>query len=149
MSSQTTRVNTGQQITSDYNLRKIFIWDNRYENDSYVNNSNYNPITILVGMLMGRVTSTGYIVPWRAGAVDGSQFPIGVLAQDVIGLAGGASQKASLCVAGDIDASMIIFFAGDTLETIDNGRRVKDSIQANSVGIKLVFNSTEMTDFDN
>lgn len=149
MSSYSTRVNTGQQITTDYDLSKIFIWNNRYENDSYVNNSNYNPITLLVGTLMGRVTSTGYLVPWRAGAVDGSQRPIGVLAQDIVGLAGGSTQKASICVAGDIASDKIIFFAGDTLETIDNGRRVKDSIQSDSVGIKLVFNSTEMNAYDN
>jgi hypothetical protein len=149
MSLATVRNNTGQQITTDYDLSKIFIYNNRYENDSYVNNSNYNPISILAGTLMGRVTSTGYLVPWRAGAVDGSQRPRGVLAQDIIGLGGGSTQRASICVAGDIAAGKIIFFAGDTLETQDDGQRIKDRIQSDSVGIKLVFNSTEMTDYDN
>ena len=148
MSSYSQRVNTGQQMTTDYDLSKIFVFENRYQNDGYVNNSNYNPITLLAGTLMGRVTSTNSLVPWRAGAVDGSQRPIGILAQDIINLPSGSNQRASICVAGDVAASQIIFFAGDTLETQDNGRRVKDSIQSDSVGIKLVY-SQEMTGSDN
>lgn len=149
MSSVNLRVNTGQQITTDYDLSKIFIWNNRYESDNYVNNSNYNPQTIPAGTVMGRVTGTGYLQPSNASAVDGSQNPIGILANDVIALPGGTSKKCSICVAGDVSADKIIFLFGDNLETIVNGRRFKDRIQADSVGIKLVFGSTEMTDFDN
>jgi hypothetical protein len=149
MSSATVRVNTGQQITTDYELGKIFLWNNRYENDSYVNNSNYNPQTILAGTVMGRVTVTGFLQPSNAAAVDGSQRPIGILAQDIIGLASGSTRRASICVAGDVDANKCIFLFGDTMETVADGRRFRDRIQADSVGIKLIFGSTEMTDFDN
>jgi hypothetical protein len=148
MSSINLRLNTGQQITTDYDLSKIFVWDNRYENDTYVNNSNYNPETILAGTVMGRVTNTGYLQPCSASAVDGSQNPIGVLAQDVINLPGGSSQKCYICVSGDVMAEKLIFFFGDSLDTIVNGRRFKDRLQADTVGIKLVYR-TEMTDFDN
>ena len=148
MSSATIRVNTGQQITTDYNLAKIFVWNNRYENDSYVNNSNYNPLTILAGTVMGRIASTGYLQPCTASAVDGSQFPIGVLASDIVSLAGGATKAASICVSGDVAADQLIFLFGDTLETVVSGRRMKDRIQSDSVGLKLVYR-TEMTDYDN
>lgn len=149
MSSITNRVNTGQQITTDVELGKIFIWNNRYEYDNYVNNSNYNPQTILAGTAMGRVTTTGYLQPCNAAAVDGSQRPIGILAQDIIQLGGGATKKAAICVSGDVDANKVIFLFGDTMETVVDGRRFKDRIQADSVGIKLVFGSTENTFFDN
>lgn len=149
MSSATIRVNTGQQVTTDYELGKIFIYNNRYENDSYVNNSNYNPQNLYAGTVMGRVTTTGYLQPANAAAVDGSQRPIGILAQDVLGLAGGSSRKCSICVSGDVDANKVIFLFGDTLETVADGRRFRDRIQADTVGVKLVFNSTEMTDYDN
>lgn len=149
MSAVNLRVNTGQQITTDYDLSKIFIWNNRYENDSYVNNSNYNPLTIYAGTVMGRVSSTGVVVPSLASAVDGSQFPIGVLAQDVIALGAGQTQRCSICVAGDIESSKLIFLYGDTLETVVSGRRYRDRIQSDSVGIKLIFGTTEMTDYDN
>lgn len=149
MSSVNQRINTGQQLTTDYDLSKIFLWNNRYENDSYVNNSNYNPQTILAGTVMGRVTTTGYLQPCNAAAVDGSQRPIGILAQDIIQLAGGQSKQAAICVSGDVSADKITFLFGDNLETVVDGRRFRDRIQADSVGIKLIFNSTEMTDFDN
>jgi len=148
MSSINQRVNTGQQLTTDYDLSKIFVWNNRYENDVYVNNSNYNPETILVGTVMGRVTNTGFLQPCSASATDGSQRPIGILANDVVSLAGGSSKKCTICVSGDIAAEKLIFFFGDTLDSIADGRRFRDRIGADSVGLKLVF-ATEMTDFDN
>lgn len=147
MSNYNSRVNTGQQITTDYDLSKIFIWNNRYEGDSYVNNSNYNPISILAGTVMGRIASTGYIVPCYASAVDGSQDPIGVLAQDVLLLAGGSSKQAAICIGGDIAANKLIFLYGDTLETVVAGKRMKDRLQANSHII--LRSATEMTDYDN
>lgn len=149
MSSASIRINTGQQITTDYDLSKIFLWNNRYENDSYVNNSGYSTIDLLAGTVMGRIASTGVLVPCLASAVDGSQFPIGILAQDVIGLPSGSTKQCAICVAGDVAAGKVIFKYGDNLETVVSGRRFRDRIQSDSVGIKLVFNSTEMTDFDN
>jgi hypothetical protein len=142
--------NIGQrQITTDYDLSKIFVFGNRYENDNYVNNSNYNPLTLLTGTVMGRVTATNAVVPCYGSAVDGSQDPIGVLATDLIAIPGGSNvQNIPLCVEGDVIANKLIFLYGDTLDTIVNGKRMRDRIGSNSVGLKLVA-STEMTDFDN
>ncbi len=148
MSSYNTRRNTGQQITTDYELGKIFLWNNRYENDSWTNNSNYASLTILAGTVMGRIANSGIVVPSYSGALDGSQDPIGILAQDVVALGSGQSKQVSLCVAGDVDANKLIFLYGDTLESIVAGKRFRDRIQGNSVGIKLIFGSMEMTDFD-
>lgn len=148
MSSINLRLNTGQQITTDYDLSKIFLFNNRYEGDNYVNNSNYSPVTILAGTVMGRVASTGVITPCLASATDGSQFPIGILAQDVIALPGGSSQLTSICIAGDVAENKVILFYGDTLETVVSGRRFRDRIQGDSVGI-ILRKSTEMTDYDN
>lgn len=148
MSTYTLRLNTGQQITSDYDLSKIFIWDNRYESDNYVNNSGYSTVNIPAGTVMGRIASSGVLVPCLASAVDGSQFPIGILAKDVIGLASGATIQCSICIAGDIAAEQIGFFYGDTLDTVVAGRRFRDRIQADSSGL-ILRTVTNMTDFDN
>lgn len=148
MSSATITINTGQQITTQYNLEKLFLWGNRYENDNYVNNFSYSTITLLAGTVMGRVASTGVLIPSTASAIDGSQFPIGVLARDVVNLAAGATAQCAICVAGDVSANLLIFTFGDTLETVVAGRRYRDRIQADSMGLKLVFR-TEMTDYDN
>lgn len=148
MSSANIRLNTGQQITTDYDISKIFIFNNRYENDNYVNNSNYSPLTLLAGTVMGRIASTGYMTPCLASAVDGSQIPRGILAHDVVNLAGGANQKIAICVSGDVAENKVIFFYGDSLETIVQGVRYRDRIQADTVGV-LLRKSTEMTDYDN
>jgi hypothetical protein len=148
MSSAIITINTGQQITTQYNLEKLFLWDNRYESDNYVNNFSYSTITLLAGTVMGRVASTGVLIPTTASAVDGSQYPIGVLARDVVNLAAGATQLCAICIAGDVSAPLLIFTFGDTLDTVVNGRRYRDRIQADSAGI-ILKGRTEMTAFDN
>lgn len=148
MSSATITINTGQQITTQYDLSKLFIWANRYENDNYVNNFSYSTITLLAGTVMGRVAGTGVLIPSTASAVDGSQFPIGVLARDVVNLAAGATQQCAICIEGDIAADLLIFTFGDTLDTVVAGRRYRDRLQADSAGI-ILRARTEMTNFDN
>lgn len=134
------------QVQTD--LSKIFLWNNRYENDGYTNNSSYDPITLSAGTLMGRIASTNILVPCTSTASDGSQYPVGVLAQDVT-LASGVSQTVSICVAGDVAQDKIIFAKpGDGLETVVSSRRYKDRIGADTVGIKLVP-STDNTIYDN
>ena len=148
MSSATITINTGQQITTQYNLEKLFLWSNRYENDNYVNNFSYSTITLLAGTVMGRVASTGVLIPSTASAVDGSQYPIGVLARDIVNMAAGSTQLCAICIAGDVSAPLLIFTFGDTLDTVVNGRRYRDRIQADSAGIVL-RGRTEMTGYDN
>jgi len=147
MSSINTRVNTSQQITTDYDVSKIFIWDNRYEADNYVNNSGYSTVTLQPGTVMGRIASTGILVPCLASAVDGSQFPIGILAETVV-LTAGQTKGCQICISGDVAEDKIIFFYGDTLDTVANGRRFRDWIQASTAGV-ILRKRTEMTDFDN
>lgn len=140
--------NTGKQLFVNTDLSKIFIRDNRYESDNYINNSTYNPITLSAGTVMGRISATGILVPFTSTASDGSQYILGVLADDFV-LGAGITQTAPVCVAGDVVADKLIFvLPGDGLETVVSGRRVKDKIQGETVAIKIVY-STEMTDFDN
>ncbi len=138
--------NPAGQVTTDYDLSKLFIWNNRFESDSYLNNSGYNPLTLKAGTIMGRVASSNTLAPCISGALDGSQYPIGVLAQDVYSLAQGASQKVSICINGDVNSYLLIFLGGDSLTTVINGRTMQDWLQ--SYGL-LIRTSTEMTDFDN
>lgn len=157
MSAISNPINTGQQMTTNYDLSKIFVFNNRYETDNYVNNSSYNPITILAGTVMGRVALTGVLVPFVSTSNDGSQYPIGILAQDVQ-LAAGQTAQCSICIAGDVAAEKVILWSnqggsttsGDTLDTIVSGtqRRVRDMIQSHSVGI-ILRPGTEMTGYDN
>lgn len=145
MSDISQPLNTGQQATTNYDLSKIFLWNNRYDSESYVNNSNYNPVTILAGTVMGRVTLTGVLVPLDASQINGSQFPVGILAQDIV-LAAGATKACTICIRGDVNGRKLIFWTGNTLNTPVANRILKDHLQDQGIIIKQ---STEMTDYDN
>lgn len=146
MSSQTVVLNNGQQAHITTDVSKIFLWNNRYESALY-NNSAYGSVTLSAGTLMGRVAATGWIKPLASGAADGSQFPVGILANDIT-VDGGALETVSICVAGDVAEEKIILQGSDTMETTISSRRLRDRIAADTVGIKLIT-STEMTGYDN
>lgn len=148
MSSASIRINTGQQVTTDYEIGKIFLFQNRYENDSIIQNFGYSTISLLAGTVMGRVSATGYLYPSRADANDGTQFPVGVLAQDVIALAAGATQRVSICIAGDVAQEKLIFTFGGNINQLVSGKMYRDRIQTDSAGI-ILRPSSEMTDYDN
>ncbi len=146
MSEQTIVLNSGQQAIINQDVSKIFVLNNRYRNDNYINNSSYDPITIPAGTLMGRVHASGKLAPLNTAASDGSQFPVGVLAQDLI-IDAGDTVLASICDQGDVEESKIIFYTPNQgLETVVSSRRMRDHVEAQ--GIKLVT-STEMTGYDN
>ena|ERR1700739_4005879 len=148
MSSQNITNQTNTQLSVNTDLSKVFVYNNRYETDNYVNNSTYNPITMVAGTVMGRISDTGVVVPWTSTASDGSQYVLGILAEDIT-LASGASQKAPICIAGDVVSDKIIcVLPGDNLSTVVGGRTLKDKIQGESVAI-IVKVTNEMTDFDN
>lgn len=140
-------LNTGQQAIINTDTSKIFVGRNRYDNTGYINNSSYNPITLLQGTVMGRVAATGILRPCSAQNVDGSQYPIGILAHDVVAAAG-ETKNVFICVEGDVVENKVLFNLGDTMETVNNGRRMRDRIGADTVGINLIT-SDDLTGYDN
>ena len=96
---------------------------------------------------MGRISASGLIIPLTSGASDGSQFPLGVLLEDTT-IEGGDTQELTIAVAGDVVESKIKLQGSDTLNTVISGRRIRDRIGADTVGIKLV-GADQMTGLDN
>jgi hypothetical protein len=146
MSTNSIVLNNGQELFVNFDVSKIFIWGNRYENAPYIN-STYNDVTLLAGTLMGRVSANGYIKPLTSGASDGSQFPVGILANDVVVVAG-SLVSLPICNDGDVREDLVIFQSGDNMDTVVSSRRLRDRISSDTVGIRLVPN-TEMTGVDN
>lgn len=146
MSSNNVALNTGNQAIINYDVSKIFIWDNRYEKANYTN-STYDPISLVPGTLMGRISATQEIVPLESGASDGSQYPVGIL-QSEITVDEGDTVSLTICVAGDVVESKVILEGSDTMNTVISGRSIRDRIGGDTVGIKLVP-STELTADDN
>jgi hypothetical protein len=139
-------LNTGQQSINNYNNAKIFLWKNRSQSAVYTNGTG-SAISLAAGTVMGRVNASGEVDACQAGASDGSQFPIGILMNDIVELANGESVNVAICDAGDVDEAQVDFLdTYDDLDTVVSGRTYRDLIQAQ--GIKLV-SGEELTGYDN
>ena len=97
---------------------------------------------------MGRITASLKLVPVASAAVDGSQFPVGVLKTQVSDLADATDATVNVCISGDVVESKVILDGADTMDTIIDARPIKDRIAADTMGIKLV-DSFELTGVDN
>ena len=148
--SQTIVNNTGNFAQVNTDNTKIFIGDNRYQEFPYAKvNSTYDDIVVPAGTVMGRIGSTLKVIPLTSAASDGSENPVGILAEDITVLAGESYTKdVTLCVYGDVNTNKVILQGDDTLSTLISSRPIHDLIGASTVGIKLV-SSTENTNFDN
>jgi hypothetical protein len=80
-------------------------------------------------------------------ASDGSQFPVGIVADEVT-VDEGDTANLSLCVCGEVDANGLVFVSGTTLATVISAKTVEDRIASDTVGIHLVT-STDITAYDN
>lgn len=144
MSTNNQRLNTGSQATTDYDLSKIFIWNNRYKKGNYINNV-YDPEILLIGQVLGRNSTTNKLEKCFATSTNGSQYPIGVVAENVT-VAEGATVEITYCSNGDVVSDKLIFEEGDGLQTAVSGKTMFDMLQA--AGLNIVVN-TEQTDYDN
>lgn len=146
MSSQQFSAPGSNQAIIKTDVAKIFVRDNRYQKGNHLNNGNYNPLVLVAGTVMGRIGTTGYLVPLFTLANDGSQFPVGILAHDV-SIASGVTKEITIVDFGDVVADQVVFYySGQNLDSVVSSRRVKDYLQAQ--GIKLIT-ATELTQYDN
>jgi len=147
MSTADQTLNTGNQATTNYDVSKIFIFGNQFQKESY-NNDGYDPVDLAAGTVMGRVTATGKVVPLQSDASDGSQLPVGILNENHT-VNEGDTVDVAVCIAGSVaEEKVILVKVGDTLNTVIDGRRIRDRIAGDTMGIKLVV-TDELTGFDN
>lgn len=146
MSNVTTTTNTNNQLANNYDYSKIFLFGNKYEKGDFTNASG-SEVTLEAGTLIGRIASTNLLVVCKSAATDGSQYPIGVLAETII-VPDTETRELPICVAGEVAEEKIIFDGSDSFDTVVESKTLRDRIGADSVGVKLVP-STPMTKFDN
>ena len=150
MSSLTEQLNTGQQANFKRDTSKIFIWDNRYETMTFINNTG-GPLTVERGALLGRISASGNVrtlVSSPPAGSEGCERPVGILASSIKDLADAGTVEVSVCVSGDVAAEKLILQGADTLDTVIASRRLRDRIGADTVGIRLIT-TNELTGFDN
>lgn len=130
---------------NQYDTSIIFLRDNKYTTEPY-NNTGYAAVTLTAGTVVGRIAATNYIVPVNAGASDGSQFPIGLIAQNVT-VAASSSKNVPICTEGEVAEEKINFDdVDDTLDTIVSDIRYKDRLKG--IGIVPIA-GTELSAYDN
>lgn len=156
MSSVTNVNNTGNQAQFDYDVSKIFVWNNRYSSATFINGTG-GELSFAAGTVVGRIAASNKITICDSTATDGSQIPVGVLKTPIVALANAGEVTANYCHAGDVVEDKLVFSGAETLATVvtiqdsvpaatNNTRTMRDLIQ--SVGINIIA-STDLTAFDN
>jgi hypothetical protein len=156
--SEVTVVNsTNNQAHFDYDVSKIFVWNNRYDKGLFDEPAGSGSYTLKQGQLIGRIAATGKLKICSVAATDGSQFPIGVVMSSVTMAEDATDVVVNYCISGDVVENKLFFAGAETLDSVltvadsvpddtTYTKRLRDLIQ--SIGIKLV-EGDELTDFDN
>jgi len=126
---------SGGMLITNYDNSKIFIMSNTWLTGSY-NNDTYDPIDLPIGTLMGRIATSGLLVPLESAATDGSQYPVGVLATNYT-VADGDTVNVTICTGGEVSETGIVFQGSDDFDTVVSDRTLRDRIAADTVGIVL------------
>lgn len=143
MSTANNVLATGSQSITNYDTSKIFIFDNEYMTGTMANDTYDDAVP---GTVLGRIASSGNLVPLDTTASDGSQFPVGILVNQVDA---GDSKNATFCIAGEVDQdSVVMHVSGQTLNTVVSDRRISDRLMSDTKGIKLV-SATQLSKTDN
>jgi hypothetical protein len=146
MSTATLVYNDGSAAMMAYDISKIFIWDNKYQTTNFENDSG-GELIMPAGTLVGREASTGNLKLYDATAVDGVEFPVGMLADNYT-IADATTEEVTICIGGEVAEEKVILQAPDTLDSIVALKTVRDRIAADNAGIVMRV-STENTKQDN
>lgn len=148
MSNFVIQTQTGNYLHVSYDVSKIFIKDNRFKTGTLQNNTGADA-TFEPGTLLARNATTGNLVPLLStNTTLGQNIPVGVLANQVELVDGATQDDVPYCIGGDVAEEKLIFQTGDTLETVISDRRLKDRIEADTLGI-VVMPGDERTAIDN
>jgi hypothetical protein len=146
MSKATTVLQTGSQLTVNYDRSKIFLGGNRYKTGSF-KNTGAEAVTLSAGTLMAKVTAiavdtanvVGYLRKYQSANIEGGAIPVGILAEGITVAAGATVDNVSYCIAGDYDLDSLALDGTDTLATVVNGKAIREQIIAETqlIGVSV------------
>lgn len=84
------------------------------------------------GAVLGKITASGQYVLSDAGATDGSQTPVAILAEDVDASSG--DKEATVYLTGEFNARRITYGSGHTVATVKDALRQVGIFIKNTVG---------------
>jgi hypothetical protein len=146
MSNTVTQRNvTRNQSTADYEFKRIFVFDNRFEKGSF-RNTTAAAITLLPASLVAR--DTAVVNGFRPVTAGNLADVIGISAnEESIGLVVNGTTNINICTKGTIDAIYLALPATVTLNTVVGNKTLKDVLEA--IGFHIDTSSVEHTKFDN
>ena len=139
-------LNNSNSSFTNYDRSNVFLKDNKFEEGNVVNDT-YDDVTLEIGTLMGRNSTTSKLQVLKSAAVDGSQYPVGALAETVTVLAGDEITT-TVCTSGEMASDKLILDGSDTLLTVIDGRQLQDRINGDTLGLKLT-SVDELSKLDN
>ena len=145
MSTVTNVLQTGNQLTSNFDLSKFLLGFNSFAQPAPSVTASGADVVLLQGEVMGRIHATGLIIPLAIAAVDGSQIPVGVVIADQT-ILDGDTDSVNLVNKGRVAESKINFAGAETLDTVVDERRLRDWL--NDIGLELMAGE-ELTGTDN
>jgi len=145
MGVENTLLTRNQSITN-YTKENVFLRDNQFIQGDFTN-AEVTAVELTIGTLMGRISATGELAVLKSASTDGSQFPIGILAETLT-VDPSDSVGITVCVSGQVAKDLVILDGTDELTTVISGRQIQDRIAADTVGVMLV-QVDELSGFDN
>lgn len=136
-------VQTNNQLINNYDTSKFLLGNNSFIKADLT--ASGADVDTLQGMVMGRISSTGKIVACVATATNGSEYPVGLCVVDKT-VADGTTENLNLVNKGKVSESVINFSTANTLNSVIEGRTIRDWL--NLLGLEL-STSEELTEFDN
>jgi len=134
MSEVTSSNQTRNQIFFDYDFTKIFLRNNVYRKINIA--ASGSDLELEAGTVIGTIAATTKGAVLKSGSSDGSQFPTGVLAENIT-IVDGTNADVNICIGGEIAEEKIILDGSDTLDTAISSRTIRDRLAADTVGIIL------------
>jgi len=135
---------TTNQLITNYDVSKFILGFNSFINGNL--EASGSDVDLKQGLVLGRVSASGLLVPMDATATDGSQYPVGICIIDQTVL-DGDTEKIQLVNKGRIAEGKINFsVTGQSLDTVVGGRMIKDWL--NDLGL-ILEDAVELTNFDN
>lgn len=100
-------------LVTNFDISELFIdGSNNYFRTADYTNGSGSEAMLTAGMLVGRISDSGKITQCDPTADDGSQIPIGVLANNYT-VANAATETLTFCCHGKVNASKLTYKSGD------------------------------------
>ncbi|RDY57706.1 hypothetical protein [Flagellimonas nanhaiensis] len=148
MNEFTQRDNNRNQSTADISHKHIFLFDNKYS-EGVFNNNTGGDYDLVPGTVVIRDTGDPTrVIPAIAGATLVNIVGVISTNETISGIATGTDVNVSYCHGGMVDQDLLILPGGVTLDTIptSSSKTVGDILRALGFDLK---SSTEHTKFDN